>query len=64
MVSDEHGIDSTGLVPREWDLHLNRLKVYNNKATGGKYVPRATFVDLEPRDWTASARAGTGGCSA
>lgn len=24
------------------------LKVYYNEATGGKYVPRAVLVDLEP----------------
>jgi tubulin beta len=27
---------------------LERINVYYNEATGGKYVPRAVLVDLEP----------------
>ena len=30
------------------DLQLERINVYFNEATGGKYVPRAVLVDLEP----------------
>ncbi|XP_057244422.1 tubulin beta chain-like [Malurus melanocephalus] len=30
------------------DLQLDRISVYYNEATGGKYVPRAILVDLEP----------------
>ena len=30
------------------DLQLERINVYYNEATGGKYVPRAVLVDLEP----------------
>jgi len=29
-------------------LQLERINVYYNEATGGKYVPRAVLVDLEP----------------
>ena len=29
-------------------LILERINVYYNEATGGKYVPRAVLVDLEP----------------
>ena len=28
--------------------NLERINVYYNEATGGKYVPRAVLVDLEP----------------
>ena len=28
--------------------NLERVNVYYNEATGGKYVPRAVLVDLEP----------------
>jgi hypothetical protein len=30
------------------DLQLERIDVDDNKGAAGKYVPRATFVDLEP----------------
>ncbi|CAF5169624.1 unnamed protein product, partial [Rotaria magnacalcarata] len=30
------------------DLQLERINVYYNEAAGGKYVPRAVLVDLEP----------------
>jgi hypothetical protein len=30
------------------DLQLERINVYYNEASGGKYVPRAVLVDLEP----------------
>jgi hypothetical protein len=30
------------------DLQLERINVYYNEAMGGKYVPRAILVDLEP----------------
>jgi tubulin beta len=48
VVSDEHGIDPTGSYHRDSDLQLERINVYYNEATGGKYVPRAVLVDLEP----------------
>ena len=48
MISDEHGIDATGTYHGDSDLQLERINVYYNEATGGKYVPRAVLVDLEP----------------
>merc|ERR1712170_231576 len=48
VISDEHGIDPTGTYHGDSDLRLERINVYYNEATGGKYVPRAILVDLEP----------------
>merc|ERR1712053_27823 len=48
VISDEHGIDPTGSYQGTSDLQLERINVYYNEATGGKYVPRAVLVDLEP----------------
>merc|ERR1712117_905828 len=48
MGSDEHGIDPTGTYHGDSDLQLERINVYYNEATGGRYVPRAVLVDLEP----------------
>merc|ERR1711971_1160059 len=48
IISDEHGIDPTGSYVGTSDLQLERINVYFNEATGGKYVPRAVLVDLEP----------------
>lgn len=48
VISDEHGIDPTGTYHGDSDLQLERINVYYNEATGGKYVPRAVCVDLEP----------------
>ena len=48
VISDEHGIDPTGGYHGDSDLQLERINVYYNEATGGKYVPRAVLVDLEP----------------
>nr|KAG5713076.1 hypothetical protein BaRGS_021870 [Batillaria attramentaria] len=48
VISDEHGIDPTGTYHGDSDLQLERINVYYNEATGGKYVPRAILVDLEP----------------
>ena len=33
---------------RGFNWVLERINVYYNEATGGKYVPRAVLVDLEP----------------
>ena len=39
--SDEHGIDPTGSFNGEAPgLQLERINVYYNEASGGKYVPR------------------------
>jgi tubulin beta len=48
IISDEHGIDPTGSYHGDSDLQLERINVYYNEASGGKYVPRAILVDLEP----------------
>lgn len=40
-ISDEHGIEGS-------DLQLERTNECYNEATGGKYVPRAALIDLEP----------------
>ncbi|KAG7264291.1 hypothetical protein CRUP_003867, partial [Coryphaenoides rupestris] len=48
VISDEHGIDPTGSYQGDSDLQLERINVYYNEASGGKYVPRAVLVDLEP----------------
>uniref|UniRef100_A0A8C1PZV6 Tubulin/FtsZ GTPase domain-containing protein n=1 Tax=Cyprinus carpio TaxID=7962 RepID=A0A8C1PZV6_CYPCA len=48
VISDEHGIDPTGSYHGDSDLQLDRISVYYNEASGGKYVPRAILVDLEP----------------
>ncbi|KAF9909243.1 Tubulin beta-4B chain [Linnemannia exigua] len=48
VISDEHGIDKTGVYNGDSDLQLERINVYYNEANGGKYVPRAVLVDLEP----------------
>ncbi|CAH0698281.1 unnamed protein product [Spodoptera exigua] len=48
IISDEHGVDPNGIYKGESDLQLERIKVYYNEASTGKYVPRAVLVDLEP----------------
>ncbi|KAL0238884.1 hypothetical protein PCE1_004575 [Barthelona sp. PCE] len=47
-IADEHGVDPTGSYQGQSDLQLERINVYFNEAAGGKYVPRAVLVDLEP----------------
>jgi len=47
-ISEEHAIDPSGNYKGTDDLQLERINVYYNEATGGKYVPRAILVDLEP----------------
>lgn len=38
----------TGSYHGDSDLQLERINVYYNEATGGRYVPRAVLMDLEP----------------
>ncbi|KAK9461854.1 beta-tubulin [Lipomyces oligophaga] len=47
-ICGEHGIDGSGAYHGTSDLQMERLNVYFNEASGGKYVPRAVLVDLEP----------------
>ena len=63
IISDEHGIDPSGSYAGTSDLQLERINVYYNETmglspeqkakgdklvSGGKFVPRAVLVDLEP----------------
>jgi len=48
VISDEHGVDPTGTYQGDSDLQLERINVYFNEATGGRYVPRGVLMDLEP----------------
>ena len=48
IISDEHGIDPTGIWNGDSDLQRERLEVYYNEANNDKYFPRAVLVDLEP----------------
>ncbi|CAH0602412.1 unnamed protein product [Chrysodeixis includens] len=48
IISDEHGVDPSGNYIGESALQRERINVYYNEASGGKYVPRAVLVDLEP----------------
>ena len=48
VVCEEHGIDPTGTYQGVSDLQLERINVYYNEASGGRYVPRAVLMDLEP----------------
>ncbi|CAG5001318.1 unnamed protein product [Parnassius apollo] len=48
IISDEHGVSPTGHYHGENPLQLERINVYYNEASSGRYVPRAILVDLEP----------------
>merc|ERR1712139_236700 len=48
VICDEHGIDPTGTYQGDSDLQLERVNVYFNEASGGRYVPRTILMDLEP----------------
>ncbi|PSR84686.1 Tubulin beta-4 chain like [Actinidia chinensis var. chinensis] len=48
VVCDEHGIDPMGRYTGDSNLQLERVNVYYNEAGGGRYVPRAVLMDLEP----------------
>ncbi|RWV84596.1 hypothetical protein GW17_00053677, partial [Ensete ventricosum] len=43
VVSDEHGIDPKGDYVGDSRLQLERVNVYYNEASGGRYVPRAVL---------------------
>ena len=42
------GLLSTVTYHGDSDLQLERINVYYNETTGGRYVPRAVLMDLEP----------------
>jgi len=56
----EHGISEGGEYEGDNDNQLERIQVYYNEASGGRYVPRAILMDLEPGTMD-SVRAGTFG---
>jgi tubulin beta len=45
---DEHGIGGGGEHRGDNDAQLGRISVFYHEASGGTYVPRAVFFDLEP----------------
>ena len=51
IISDEHGIDPTGSYSGTSDLQLERINVYYNEATGGKYVPRVSLMKSIVKYW-------------
>eukprot|EP01104_Vermistella_antarctica_P019799 TRINITY_DN7_c0_g1_i1.p1 TRINITY_DN7_c0_g1~~TRINITY_DN7_c0_g1_i1.p1 ORF type:complete len:456 (-),score=169.03 TRINITY_DN7_c0_g1_i1:181-1548(-) len=48
VIGEEHKIDGSGAYIGDNSNELDRINVYYNEAGGGKYVPRAVLVDLEP----------------
>lgn len=48
VISQEHGVTPEGRYTGDSDLQLERIDVYYSEASGGRYVPRALMVDLEP----------------
>ena len=48
VISGEHGIDPNGTYHGDSDVQLERINVYFNEVTGGRYVPRAILMDLDP----------------
>jgi len=48
VVCAEHGIDPTGRYGGDSELQLERINVYYNEASCGRFVPRAVLMDLEP----------------
>ncbi|XP_063569571.1 tubulin beta-8 chain-like [Pongo abelii] len=49
VISDEHAMDFAGTYHGDSHLQLENINVYYNEASGGRYVPRAVLVDMEPR---------------
>ncbi|CAN6287331.1 unnamed protein product [Urochloa humidicola] len=50
VICGEHGVDATGRYSGDASSaqQLERINVYYNEAGGGRYVPRAVLMDLEP----------------
>ncbi|KAK4538253.1 hypothetical protein CDCA_CDCA16G4278 [Cyanidium caldarium] len=48
VISEEHGVDAQGYYRGDDEQQLERINVYYNEASNGRYVPRAVLVDLEP----------------
>ena len=48
-ISEEHGIQPDGSYHGDSEaLQLDRVDVYYNEISKGRYIPRAVLVDLEP----------------
>ena len=47
-IFSEHKISTEGNFIGDDDVLLEKINVYFNEIQGGKYVPRAVLVDLEP----------------
>jgi len=60
VISDEHGVDRKGMYIGESDLQLDRINVYFHEGAGGRYVPRAVLIDLEPGTMDATRQAAYG----
>ena len=63
VISDEHGVDPTGTYHGDSDLQLERINVYYNEATGGRYGARGARAARAPptRHGVAWHRNGTVG---
>ncbi|XP_020591456.1 tubulin beta chain-like [Phalaenopsis equestris] len=48
VICNKHKIDHTKKYNGDLDTQLERVNVYYNEANGGRYVPRAVLMDLEP----------------
>jgi tubulin beta len=48
VIQDEHGIGTDGKYVGNNDMQLERINVYYNEASQGRYVPRSVMLDLEP----------------
>jgi tubulin alpha len=49
LLSLEHGIHPDGLIPDDPTLESDdSFSTFFSETAGGKHVPRAVFVDLEP----------------
>ena len=48
VLCEEHAIGSDGDNCGDNDAQFDRINVFYHEASGGKYVPRAVFFDLEP----------------
>jgi len=60
-ISDEHGIDPTGIYRGNNDLQIEHIDVFYNEGSGGRYIPRAVFVDLDPHTMDAVRKEPVGG---
>jgi tubulin beta len=48
VLCDEHGIGGDGVYCGDNDAQLDRINVFYYEASGGKYVPHAVLIGLEP----------------